>query len=59
MKIISKINLKDISYFANIILLFSVIVDSTNILFGIKDIAFKFFVAAIFILYNLLVHQYI
>jgi len=48
MKTISKINLKDISYLSNIILLFSIIIDPTNILFGIKDIAFLFFVATSF-----------
>jgi hypothetical protein len=45
MKKIGEINLKNISYFANTILLFSIIIDPTNTLFGIKDIAFLFFVA--------------
>jgi hypothetical protein len=48
MRRISKINLKDISYFANIILLFSIIIDPANVFFGIKDIAFLFFVATSF-----------
>ena len=48
MKKLNNINLKNISYLANVVLLFSIIVDSTNILFGIKDIAFIFFVIVSF-----------
>jgi len=44
----NKIKLKNISFLANIVLLFSIIVDPTNVLFGIKDIAFLFFVATSF-----------
>jgi len=48
MKKISKVNLKDISYFANVVLLFSIIIDPTNVFFGIKVIAFLFFVSTSF-----------
>lgn len=37
-------SLKTISKFANFLLLFSIIIDPTNALFGIKDISFIFFV---------------
>lgn len=39
-----KDKLKIISKYANILLLFCIIVDPTNVLFGIKDISFVFFV---------------
>jgi len=38
-----KTNLKNISFFANVILLFSILIDPTDILFGVKRIAFLFF----------------
>ena len=42
--IVHKINLKEISFFANVILLFAVLLDPTNDFLGIKTIAFFFFV---------------
>ncbi len=42
-KSLQKVTLRDISYLLNIILMFSLLIDPTNVLFGIKNISFVLF----------------